>query len=79
MMDQPIQKAMSKPDAAGRMVQWVVAKFTMIDQDLEAEYWMVYADASSAVGVGGVGVILLSLEKDFLKYGVHFSFQQQIM
>ena len=79
MMDQPIQKAMSKPDNSGRMVQWAVAKFTMIDQDLEAEYWMVYADASSAVRVRGVGVILLSLEKDFLKYGVHFSFQQQIM
>ena len=40
---------------------------------------MVYVDGSLAVGVGGVGVILLSLEKDFLKYGVHFSFQQQIM
>ena len=79
MMDQPIQKAMSKPDNSGRLVQWAVAKFTMIDQDLEAEYWMVYADASSAVRVRGVGVILLSLEKDFLKYGVHFSFQQQIM
>ena len=24
MIDQPIQKAMSKPDAAGRMVQWAI-------------------------------------------------------
>jgi len=24
MMDQPIQKAMNKPEAAGRMVQWAI-------------------------------------------------------
>ena len=30
MTDQPIQKAMSKPNATGRMVQWAV-KLTLFD------------------------------------------------
>ena len=47
-----------------------VTEFTTIDQDLEAEYWTVYIDGSSTVGVRGVGVIFLSFERDILKYGV---------
>ena len=47
-----------------------VTKFTMTDQDLEADYWTVYADGSSTVSVGVVGVILLSHKKDILKYEV---------
>ena len=62
MKNQPLQKAMDRPDATGRMVQWTVelsqfdidyklrtaikaqvlanfaTKFTMTNQDLEAEY-----------------------------------------
>ena len=62
MKNQPLQKAMDRPDATGRMVQWAVelsqfdidyklrtaikaqalanfaAKFTMTNQDLEADY-----------------------------------------
>ena len=98
MTDQPLQKAMGRPDAAKRMVQWAVelsqfdidyklrttikvqalvdfvAEFTMTDQDLEANYWTVYMDGSSAAGFGGVGVILLSPKKDILKYGVQLQF-----
>ena len=33
-----------------------------------------YTDGSSALGLGGVGVILLSLEKDVLRYGVQLQF-----
>ena len=33
-----------------------------------------YTDGSSAVGVGGVRVILLSPEQDVLKYGVQLQF-----
>ena len=47
-----------------------VTEFTTIDQDPEAEYWTVYIDGSSTVGVRGVGVIFLSFERDILKYGV---------
>ena len=47
-----------------------VAEFTMTDQDLESDYWIVYTNGSSTTGVGGVGVILLSPEKDTLKYEV---------
>ena len=51
-----------------------VAEFTMMDQDPEANYYTIYTDRSSAVGVGGIGVILLSLEKDILKYGIQLQF-----
>ena len=47
-----------------------IAEFTMTDQDLESDYWIVYTNGSSTTGVGGVGVILLSPEKDILKYEV---------
>ena len=47
-----------------------VAEFTMVDQDPESDYWTVYADGSSTSGMGRVGVILVSLEKDVLRYGV---------
>ena len=85
---------MGRPDAVGRMVQWVVelsqfdvnyrpkmvikaqaladfvAEFTIADQDLESDYWTVYIDGSSAAGIGGVRVILLSPKKDILIYEV---------
>ena len=51
-----------------------VAEFTMADQDPESNYWTVYMDGLLAVGVGGIGVILLSPEKDILKYGVQLQF-----
>ena len=94
MTDQPLRKAMGRPDAAGRMVQWVVelsqfdvnyrpkmvikaqaladfvAEFTIADQDLKSDYWTVYTDGSSATGIGGVRVILLSPKKDILIYEV---------
>ena len=41
----------------------IVAEFTMTNQDPEVDYWMVYANGSSAASVGGIGVIIL-------KYGV---------
>jgi len=61
---------MSRLDAVGRMVRWVVAEFNMTNQDLEAEYWTVYKDGSSTTGVRVVSVILLSPKKDVLKYEV---------
>ena len=51
-----------------------VAEFTMADQDPESNYWTVYMDGLLAAGVGGIGVILLSPEKDILKYGVQLQF-----
>ena len=88
MMDQPLRKAMGRPNVVGRMVQWAmelsqfkiealvdfVAKFTMADQDSKVDYWTVYTGESSASGIGGVRVILLSLNKDVLKYGVKLQF-----
>lgn len=35
---------------------------------------MTHIDGPSASGIGGVGVVLLSLEKDVLKYGVQLQF-----
>ena len=39
----------------------------MTNQDPEVDYWMVYANGSSAASVGGIGVIIL-------KYGVQLQF-----
>ena len=47
-----------------------VAEFTMTDQDPELDYKTVYTNGLSAAGVGVVRVILLSPEKEILKYGV---------
>ena len=98
MTDQPLQKAMGRPDAEGRIVQWAmelsqfdvdyrprtvikvqaladfVAEFTMADQDPKSDYWIVYTDGSPVSGMGVVRVILLSLEKDLLKYRVQLQF-----
>ncbi|XP_075665563.1 uncharacterized protein LOC142635258 [Castanea sativa] len=51
-----------------------VAEFTMTDQDLESNYWIVYTDRSSAVGIRRVGVILLSPMNDILRYEVQLQF-----
>ena len=42
----------------------------MTELDPEAEYWTIYMDGLSAAGVEGAGVIVLSPEKDILKYKV---------
>ena len=47
-----------------------IVEFTLPNLDLEAEYWTIYADGLSIVGLGGVNIIMTSLEKDILKYGV---------
>jgi len=46
----------------------------MTDLDPKAKYWMMYANGSFATSLGGVGVIILSLQKDVLKYGVQLQF-----
>ena len=47
-----------------------VVEFTVADQDPKSDYWMVYIDGSTALGIGKVGVIPLSPKKGVLKYGV---------
>ena len=47
-----------------------VAEFTLAEQDPKVDYWTMYTDGSAAFGIGGVGVILSSPEKDILKYRV---------
>ena len=47
-----------------------VVEFTTSKQDPELDYWMMYTNGLAASGVGGVGVILFSPEKDVLKYSV---------
>lgn len=51
-----------------------VAEFTMMDPDPKAKYWTIHVDGSLAVGVGGVGMILIFLGKDVLKYRVQLQF-----
>ena len=50
------------------------AEFTIANQDPKSDYWTVDTNGSSTIGIGGVGVILLSLKKDILKYEVQLQF-----
>ena len=51
-----------------------VAEFIKAEQDSKSGYWTMYTDGSATSGIGRVGVILFSLEKDILKYGVKLQF-----
>ena len=53
-----------------------VVEFITTKQDPESGYWTMYTNGSVASGIGGVGVILFSLEKDILKYGVKLQFPE---
>ena len=59
-----------KPRTAIKALADFVAEFTVVDQDPELNYWMIYTDGSATSDIGRVGVILFSPEKDVLKYGV---------
>ena len=72
MMDQPIKKSMNRSEDARRMSQWAI-EFTILDKDGaldEAKKWTIQIDGSSAQKRGGVGVIIITLEGETLKYGV---------
>ena len=50
-----------------------VAEFTTLDEDNapnEVERWTVQTDGLSAQKMGGVGVVIITLEGEMLKYGV---------
>ena len=49
-----------------------IAEFTLPNLDRGIEYWTVCIDGLSVTGLGGIGIIMTSLEKDVLKYGVQF-------
>ena len=51
-----------------------IAEFTLLDLDLETEYWTVCTDGSSIIGLGGIGIIMMSPKKEVLKYGVQLQF-----
>ena len=51
-----------------------IAEFTLPDPDLEAEYWTIYADDSSIIGLEGVGVIVTLPEKDILNMEFNSNF-----
>lgn len=51
-----------------------ITEFTLSNPDPRAEYWTAYADGSSVTSLGRVGVIIFSLKKDVLKYGVQLQF-----
>ena len=99
MTDQLIKKAMNKPEAARRMVQWAIelsqfdveyyprtaikaqalanfiAEFTTPeDVNNQKDLWTINTDGSSTQKGGGAGIVITSLEKDVLKYGVQLKF-----
>uniref|UniRef100_A0A2N9GU89 RNase H type-1 domain-containing protein n=1 Tax=Fagus sylvatica TaxID=28930 RepID=A0A2N9GU89_FAGSY len=75
LTDYPLRKAMNKPDAAGRLVQWSIEmKFTQPwkdEEDLEeGKAWTVNIDGSSTKEMSGAGVVLVSPEKDKFEYAL---------
>lgn len=46
-----------------------IAEFTFLGDD-QRQFWMVQVDGSSIKELGGTGVVMISLDKDVLKYGV---------
>ena len=55
-----------------------IAKFTLPEPDLKTEYWIAYVDGFSSIGLGGEGVVIISLEKDIRKYGVQLQFSSSL-
>ena len=54
-----------------------IAKFTLPDEDSpidETERWMIQTDGSSAQKRGGVGIIIITLDREMLKYGFQLKF-----
>nr|XP_023895555.1 uncharacterized protein LOC112007444 [Quercus suber] len=85
MTDQPIKKSMNKPEAAGRMVQWVI-ELNQFDieyhprtaikaqalVDFIAEFTSLNEDKHT--NEGGVGVVIVTPDGKVLKYGVQLKF-----
>ena len=46
-----------------------IAEFTFLGDD-QAQFWVIHVDGSSVKELGGVGVVMISFDKDVLKYGV---------
>lgn len=67
---------MYKPKAAikAEVQANFIAKFTIPNSDQEAEYWTIFTDGSSIIGLRGVGIIVTMFEKDTLRYRVQFQF-----
>ena len=101
MRNQLIKKFMNKPEATGRMVQWVIelsqfnieyhprtaikaqaladfiAEFTLLDEDSptdKTEWWTIQTNDSSTQKREGVGVVITTLDREMLKYGVQLKF-----
>ena len=54
-----------------------IAKFTFSDEDSltnKAERWTIQTDGSLAQRMGGVGVVITTLDEEILKYGVQLKF-----
>uniref|UniRef100_A0A2N9GG66 RNase H type-1 domain-containing protein n=1 Tax=Fagus sylvatica TaxID=28930 RepID=A0A2N9GG66_FAGSY len=73
LTDYPFRKAMNKPDATGRLIQWSIE---MKEDELEQDkVWTVSIDGSSTMDVGGAGITLVSPEKDKFEYAIQLRFR----
>ena len=69
LIDKPLRRAMSNPDAVGRLARF--------DEDKGAEespQWSVHTDGSSNRQAEGAGVVLLSPEGDVVECMIHLDF-----
>ncbi|XP_075651592.1 uncharacterized protein LOC142622063 [Castanea sativa] len=71
MTDKPLRRAMSSPEAAGRMALWAVKPSQGPE---EVPQWSIHIDESSNKQVGGAGVVLYTLKGDKIECMIRLNF-----
>uniref|UniRef100_A0A2N9GP36 RNase H type-1 domain-containing protein n=1 Tax=Fagus sylvatica TaxID=28930 RepID=A0A2N9GP36_FAGSY len=69
LTNHPLHKAMNKPDAAGRLIQWAVELKEKPDEE-----WEIEIDGSSVKGAGGVGIVFKTPEGHLLKHSTRLQY-----
>uniref|UniRef100_A0A2N9GFI3 RNA-directed DNA polymerase n=1 Tax=Fagus sylvatica TaxID=28930 RepID=A0A2N9GFI3_FAGSY len=76
LTNHPLRKAMNKPYAAGRLIQWAVELMTEDEPSEEKpdEEWEIEIDGSSVKGAGGVGIVFKTPEGHLLKHSTRLQY-----
>uniref|UniRef100_A0A2N9HFP5 RNA-directed DNA polymerase n=1 Tax=Fagus sylvatica TaxID=28930 RepID=A0A2N9HFP5_FAGSY len=73
LTNHPLRKAMNKPDAAGRLIQWAV-ELNEPSEEKPDEEWEIEIDGSSVKGAGGVGIVFKTPEGHLLKHSTRLQY-----
>ncbi|GER34798.1 pol polyprotein [Striga asiatica] len=77
----PLKNTLGRGSASGRMVKWAVelgeynVHFEECTVGVVVRPWIVYIDGSSEIGEAGLGILVVTTEKDHLEYAVKLSFR----